>query len=42
MFVPISINLDDLVEEFGLDVAQIKMLGTELINSISDKYFAAI
>ena len=42
MFIPIKIDLDDLVEEFGLDGAQIKILGTELTNSISDKYFAAI
>ena len=42
MFIPIKIDLDDLVEEFGLDGTQIKILGTELINNISDKYFAAI
>ena len=42
MFIPIKIDLDELVEEFGLDGAQIKLLGTELINRIGDKYFAAI
>lgn len=42
MFIPIKIDLDDLIEEFGLDGAQIKFLGTELTNRISDKYFAAI
>lgn len=42
MFIPISINLDSLIEEFGLDENQIKLLGTELTNRISDKYFAAI
>ena len=42
MFIPIKIDLDELVEEFGLDGNQIKLLGTELTNRISDKYFAAI
>lgn len=42
MFIPIKIDLDDLVEEFGLDGNQIKLLGNELINGISDKYFSAI
>lgn len=42
MFIPIKINLDDLIQEFGLDGAQIKLLGTELTNRIGDKYFAAI
>ena len=42
MYIPIKIDLDDLVEEFGLDGSQIKLLGTELTNRISDKYFAAI
>lgn len=42
MFIPIKIDLDDLVQEFGLDGNQIKLLGTELTNRISDKYFAAI
>lgn len=42
MFIPIEINLDNLVEEFDLNPTQIKLLGTELINHISDKYFSAI
>lgn len=42
MFIPIKIDLDNLVQEFGLDGNQIKLLGTELSNRISDKYFAAI
>lgn len=42
MFIPIKIDLDDLVQEFGLDGNQIKLLGTELTNRIGDKYFAAI
>lgn len=42
MFIPIKIDLDELVEEFGLDGNQIKLLGTELTNRIGDKYFAAI
>lgn len=42
VYIPISINLDDLIQEFGLDGNQIKLLGTELTNRISDKYFAAI
>lgn len=42
MYIPIKIDLDDLVQEFGLDGNQIKLLGTELTNRISDKYFAAI
>lgn len=42
MYIPIKINLDDLVQEFGLDGNQIKLLGTELTNRISDKYFSAI
>ena len=42
VYIPISVNLDDLVQEFGLDGNQIKLLGTELTNRIGDKYFAAI
>lgn len=42
MFIPIKIDLDELVEEFDLDGNQIKLLGTELTNRIGDKYFAAI
>lgn len=42
MLIPIKIDLDDLVQEFDLDGSQIKFLGMELTNRISDKYFAAI
>lgn len=42
MFIPIKINLNELIEEFGLNENQIKFLGIELTNRISDKYFAAI
>lgn len=42
MFIPIKINLDNLIEEFNLDGAQLKALGIELTNKISEKYFSAI
>lgn len=42
MFIPIKIDLTEITEEFNLDGSQIKLLGNELINSISDKYFSAI
>lgn len=42
MFIPIKIDLTEITEEFDLDGNQIKLLGTELTNRITDKYFAAI
>lgn len=42
MYIPINIDLTDLVEEFDLSASQIEELGSQLITSISNTYFNAL
>lgn len=42
MYIPIKINLDDLIEEFELSPSQVFNLGSNLTNELSDTFFSAL
>ena len=42
MYIPIKIDLNDLIEEFELNGIQIKNLASDLSNEISNTFFAAL
>lgn len=42
MYIPIKIDLNDLIEEFELNPIQIKNLASDLSNEISNTFFAAL
>lgn len=42
MYIPIQINLDNLIEEFNLDGSQVSELAAKLTNSLVDLYFSAL
>lgn len=42
MYIPIKIDLDDLIEEFELNPRQIENLASDLSNEVSNTFFAAL
>lgn len=42
MFIPIQIDLDDLIQEFDLDLQQVQILAANLTNQMVDTFYASL